>query len=151
MTKQLDSAPTRHLLVLLSSITIIITAIVDFLIVFRLLPFPLWLSDILIGSQEAVYTGFYNLHLTEGVVYSFLGLIGFYSWMGYLKDLEISRTLSILSLTVIVGSNVAYIINWIVYPQIFDITYFPNWLRIINMVMGFLGFFYIFTVAQRYN
>jgi hypothetical protein len=148
-TKQ--SSALLNILILLLGLFFLSKGVLEFLTWAKLIPLPQWLQKIEKALSRTDLQEALSFFGTQGIVSAALGFWAFIAGILLFMEQESGwgMALVILSMMVIMGLSSA--LAWIFNPSSFQVTYWPNWITILAMVIGLFGFLYLLITRKRYQ
>jgi len=146
-----QSSTILNIIMIILGIFFLAKGILEFFIWLNLIPAPLWLERIynsLKGQDAANALAFLG---PQGIVSATLGFWSLIAGILLFKEQESGWGMALVILSTITLIGISIIITWITVPGSLDFNYWPNWITILSVLIGFVGFIYLLFTKKRYS
>ena len=141
--KKKDSNELLNILMIIIGAVFIFKAITEFL-AWAGIVVPLGLSGPGFEQALSIFGG-------QGIVSLLLGFWCLVSGIGMFREEEYAMGMGLVVLSIMAAVGITAIIGWIAAPGTFEAGYWPNYITIIAMIVGVLGFFWLIFTYKRYD
>ncbi|MBN1413228.1 MAG: hypothetical protein JW969_20475 [Spirochaetales bacterium] len=140
-----------NLLMILFGLLFLGRGVLTFLTWLNVIPIPEWLQNIyakLSGEQAQQALSFLG---PEAIISSALGFWAFIAGILMFFNEESGWGMAVVVLSTMALMGGSAILNWITIPNSFDVGYWPNWITMLTVVVGVIGFFWLLFTKKRYK
>ena len=140
-----------NVLIIIAGLFFLSKGILEFLTWLKAVPFPDWLTMVYSKLNNKDLNSALSFLGTQGILSACLGFWAFIAGILMFREQESGWGMAIVILSTIAIMSLTSIIMWIVNPTSFELTYWPNWVTIFTVIIGFFGFFYLLITKKRYT
>lgn len=138
-----------NLLLIVMGLLFIFKAVLDFLSLAGLSELvPIFLQDLSgeLGSSAAL-----TVFGSQGLISVALGFWSIVAGIGMFKQEEWAMGQALVILSIMVLSVIFPVLNWIINPSSFQITFWPTYITLATFIMGIIGFIWLLATRKRYD
>ena len=137
---------------LLNIILMVLGALFIILGVLQILPYfgvdsvPVWLVDIISGSEGAR-----ALIGQAGLTTTILGVWCFIAGIGLMREQEWAWGIGLVVLSLMGVNSIGALIGWISVPATFEVANFTTWITLLGLIVSVLGFLWLIFTKKIYK
>ena len=146
-TEKKDSNELLNILLILIGIVFIFVAVMQFLAWAGIIV-PSWLSGFAGDPDLAAALTFFG---SQGLISAILGFWAIVGGIGLFREEEYALGIGLVVLSIMAMTSISPVVGWITNPGSFDLGYWPNYVTIVALVLGVLGFFWLLFTRKRYD
>jgi len=150
-SKTKQSNTVLNIIMILIGLFFLSKGVLEFLTWLNIIPLPVWLHSIYEKVNSEDLSSALSFLGTQGIVTAILGFWALIGGILMFGEQESGWGMAVVILSMIVVMGLASIITWIITPSSFDLTYWPNWITLITVIIGFFSFIYLLLTKKRYN
>jgi len=140
-----DSNELLNILLILIGVVFLFLAITQFL-AWAGIVVPAWITDLAAEAGPAL--AFFG---SQGLISAILGFWAIVGGIGMFREEEYALGISLVVLSIMAITSISPVIGWIANPASFDVAYWPNYVTIVALILGVVGFFWLLFTRKRYD
>ena len=150
-SKTKQSSAILNILMILIGLFFLSKGVLEFLTWMNIIPLPVWLQSIYEKVNSKDLSSALSFLGTQGIVTAILGFWALIAGILMFGEQESGWGMAVVILSMIVVMGIATIITWIITPASFDLTYWPNWITLLTVIVGLFSFIYLLMTKKRYT